>query len=58
MGSSIGALAGGIVVGLISKLVGGYVSTAAEHGIAFGLLMLALALRPQGLFGRPEVSKA
>jgi len=58
MGSSMGALAGGLLVGIISKLVGGYVSTAAEHGIAFALLMLALALRPQGLFGRPEVSKA
>jgi branched-chain amino acid transport system permease protein len=58
MGSSLGALAGGLVVGVISKLVGGYVSTAAEHGIAFALLMLALAVRPQGLFGRPEVSKA
>jgi branched-chain amino acid transport system permease protein len=58
MGSSLGALAGGLVVGLISKLVGGYVSTAAEHGIAFALLMLMLAVRPQGLFGRPEVSKA
>ena len=58
MGSSVGALVGGLAVGLISKLVGGYVSTAAEHGIAFALLMLALAVRPQGLFGRPEVSKA
>jgi branched-chain amino acid transport system permease protein len=58
MGSSLGALAGGLLVGIISKLVGGYVSTAAEHGIAFALLMLALAVRPQGLFGRPEVSKA
>jgi branched-chain amino acid transport system permease protein len=58
MGSSLGALAGGLLVGVISKLVGGYVSTAAEHGIAFGLLMLMLAVRPQGLFGRPEVSKA
>jgi branched-chain amino acid transport system permease protein len=58
MGSSLGALAGGLLVGVISKLVGGYVSTAAEHGIAFALLMLALAVRPQGLFGRPEVSKA
>ena len=58
MGSSIGALVGGLVVGLISKLVGGYVSTAAEHAIAFALLMAMLALRPQGLFGRPEVSKA
>ena len=58
MGSSIGALVGGLVVGLISKLVGGYISTAAEHAIAFALLMAMLALRPQGLFGRPEVSKA
>ena len=58
MGSSVGALVGGLVVGLISKLVGGYVSTAAEHAIAFALLMAMLALRPQGLFGRPEVSKA
>jgi branched-chain amino acid transport system permease protein len=58
MGSSIGALVGGLVVGLISKLVGGYISTAAEHAIAFALLMAMLALRPQGLFGRAEVSKA
>ncbi len=57
MGSSLGALAGGILVGVTSKLVGGYVSTAAEHGIAFALLMLILALRPHGLFSRPEVSK-
>jgi branched-chain amino acid transport system permease protein len=57
MGSSLGALAGGIVVGVTSKLVGGYVSTAAEHGIAFALLMLILSLRPHGLFSRPEVSK-
>ena len=58
MGSSVGALVGGLAVGLISKLVGGYVSTAAEHAIAFALLMAMLALRPQGLLGRPEVSKA
>jgi branched-chain amino acid transport system permease protein len=58
MGSSLGALVGGLAVGLISKLVGGYISTAAEHAIAFALLMAMLALRPQGLLGRPEVSKA
>ncbi len=58
MGSSFGALVGGLAVGLISKLVGGYISTAAEHAIAFALLMAMLALRPQGLLGRPEVSKA
>ena len=58
MGSSLGALAGGLLVGVISKLVGGYVSTAAEHGIAFALLIVMLAIRPQGFFGRAEVSKA
>ena len=58
MGSSVGALVGGIVVGVLSKLVGGYVSTAAEHGIAFALLMLMLAVRPQGLFARAEAIKA
>ncbi|WP_048440845.1 branched-chain amino acid ABC transporter permease [Caenimonas sp. SL110] len=58
MGSSAGALVGGIGVGILSKLVGGYVSTAAEHGIAFAVLVLMLAMRPQGLFGRAEVMKA
>ena len=58
MGSSAGALLGGIILGITGKLVGGYISTAAEHGIAFALLVLVLALRPQGFFGRAEVNKA
>ena len=58
MGSSAGALIGGIIVGIIGKLVGGYISTAAEHGIAFALLIMMLALRPEGFFGRAEVTKA
>lgn len=57
MGSSAGALIGGIVVGVVSKLVGGYISTAAEHAIAFALLMAMLAVRPHGLFARVEVTK-
>lgn len=58
MGSSAGALLGGLILGITSKLVGGYISTAAEHGIAFALLVLMLAIRPQGFFGRAEVNKA
>jgi branched-chain amino acid transport system permease protein len=57
MGSTFGALAGGIVVGVLSKLVGGYISTAAEHGVAFALLMAMLAMRPQGFFTRAEAVK-
>jgi len=58
MGSSAGALSGGIGLGIITKLVGGYISTAAEHGIAFALLMLILALLPNGFLGRAEVRRA
>ncbi len=57
MGSTVGALIGGVTLGIIEKLVGGYISSAAEHGIAFAILMVILATRPQGLFGRPDIDK-
>jgi branched-chain amino acid transport system permease protein len=57
IGRSSGALVGGLVLGVIEKLVGGYVSTAAAHGIAFALLVVVLVVRPQGLFGQREVVK-
>jgi len=58
IGNSIGALVGGILVGVLSKLAGGYVSGAAEHGLAFVMLTLVLVFKPHGLFGLPGVSKA
>jgi branched-chain amino acid transport system permease protein len=58
MGNSWGALVGGVVVGVLSKLAGGYISAAAEHGLAFVILTLVLVFWPHGLFGQPEVSKA
>jgi branched-chain amino acid transport system permease protein len=57
MGSIQGAMVGGMALGVIEKLVGGYVSTAFEHAMAFAILMVILVSRPQGLFGRAEVSK-
>ena len=57
MGSTTGALVGGIVAGVLQQMVGGYISTAAQHGIAFALLVLILVVRPQGLFGQKEIVK-
>jgi branched-chain amino acid transport system permease protein len=57
IGNTWGALLGGLFLGVTEKLVGGYVSTAAEQGIAFALLMVALALRPEGLLGEKEFVK-
>ncbi len=57
MGNTWGALLGGIFLGIMEKLVGGYVSTAAEQAIAFALLMIMLAVRPEGLLGEKELVK-
>jgi branched-chain amino acid transport system permease protein len=50
-GSLWGALAGGILVGLLQAYVGRYVSTTYETFIAFSVLLVFLAVRPQGILG-------
>ncbi|ARK29732.1 branched-chain amino acid ABC transporter permease [Halalkalibacter krulwichiae] len=57
IGNSKGALIGGLSLGVIEKLVGGYISTAAEHGVAFAILILILAIKPEGIFGKKVVEK-
>ena len=60
IGSAYGALAGGLVLGLAmelstwSSLLGG-VNPVYKPVVAFGILIVALMLRPQGLFGRARV---
>ena len=57
MGSIVGALIGGIALGIAEKLAGGFISTAFGDVMAFAILMVILAIRPQGLFGQREVVK-
>ncbi|MHA6848739.1 branched-chain amino acid ABC transporter permease [Ralstonia syzygii] len=57
MGSVRGAMVGGITLGVLEKLVGGYVSTAFEHAMAFAILIGILVARPEGLFGQREINK-
>jgi branched-subunit amino acid ABC-type transport system permease component len=60
IGSAYGALAGGLVLGLAMEvstwpsLLGG-VNPVYKPVVAFGILIVALMLRPQGLFGRARV---
>ncbi len=54
IGSTMGTLAGALVLGVTESLVGAYLpmgGTWAE-GASYVLLLLILALRPQGLLGR------
>jgi len=57
MGSAFGSLAGGLILGITEKLVGGYFSPAAAEVVAFVLLIGVLTVRPQGLFGKRETVK-
>ena len=51
--SPVGALVGGLVTGLCTSYVGGYLGSALEPLGALALLMVALMLRPEGIFARP-----
>ena len=55
LGSIPGAILGGYILGLLETIGGGYLSAAYKDVYAFGALILILAVRPTGLFGR-EVS--
>ena len=57
MGSAVGSLIGGLLLGVLEKLVGGYFSPAAAEIVAFILLVGVLTIRPQGLFGKRETVK-
>lgn len=59
IGSIPGAFVGGLVIGLVEELAAAYVPEGAAYRdvIAFGVLVLILWLRPQGLLGRREVQK-
>ena len=52
MGSIIGAIAGGYILGLIEALGAMYISVDYKDAFAFGVLVIVLAFRPQGLFGK------
>ena len=52
MGSFLGALIGGLGIGLVQQLGAGYASSVFATTLAIGLLIVVLVWRPNGLFGR------
>jgi branched-chain amino acid transport system permease protein len=53
LGNMWGALAGGIMLGLVQAWGGQYLSGTLINAIAFGVLVLVLIVKPSGLVGRP-----
>jgi len=52
IGSVPGAMAGGVIIGLVEAMGGQFIATAWTDVIIFSILVLVLVFRPTGLFGR------
>ncbi|MBV6304774.1 branched-chain amino acid ABC transporter permease [Candidimonas humi] len=53
-GNLWGAVVGGLAMGVLEQLAGGYVSTALIDIFAYLVIIVVLVLRPRGLFGGKE----
>jgi branched-chain amino acid transport system permease protein len=52
LGSMPGALLGGVLIGVSEALAGLFIAPSAKSMFSFGLLILVLLVRPQGLLGK------
>ncbi len=52
MGSNGGTLVAGLILGVIESLTSTFYGPSWSVAVSFGVLLLALAVRPAGLFGR------
>jgi len=52
MGNPLGAIVGGLLVGLFEALSSGYLSSQYKDATAFMIIVLVLLVRPSGLFGK------
>ena len=57
MGSPKGALAGGILLGVLEALTAGYVSSQYKDAVAFVVILGVLFAMPQGLFGAKSTER-
>lgn len=55
--SLFGAMIGGLFVGLSEQFAAGYLGGEYRDLLGFGLMFIVLLIRPQGIFGTPEVSR-
>jgi branched-chain amino acid transport system permease protein len=57
MGSAVGAVAGGVLLGLIEAFAAGYISSQYKDAVAFLVILAVLFALPQGLFGKASAER-
>ena len=56
-GSTVGAVAGGLLLGILESFGAGFISSTYKDAIAFVLFLVILFARPAGLFGSARVRR-
>lgn len=57
LGNPLGAVVGGLLIGLVESMAAGYGASGYKDAIAFLLLVVVLIVRPAGLVGRALVNR-
>jgi len=57
IGSIPGAMVGGLIIGVTENLVAGYISSTYQGAITFLILIIVLAVKPTGIFGKMNIVK-
>ena len=57
IGSALGAVVGGILIGMFEALAAGYLSSNYKDAVAFLIILVVLVAIPQGLFGRAKIER-
>jgi branched-chain amino acid transport system permease protein len=57
MGNPVGAVVGGMLLGLLEAFGAGYISSTYKDAFAFLVILIILFAAPQGLFGRRAVER-
>jgi branched-chain amino acid transport system permease protein len=57
LGNSMGAVAAGILLGILEAIGGGYISSHYMDAMALFILLMVLFVRPSGIFGSSEADR-
>jgi branched-chain amino acid transport system permease protein len=53
----VGAVVGGLLLGIVEAMAAGYISSDYKDAVAFSMILLVLFFMPRGLFGAKIVER-